>query len=161
MDQIEFGDIEKSISIIVNEIWQSPDWVEWYEDELILNLQDGLRIEIGLKGLGGSAAYARDPKGTTILFDGAPMYDMSEGLHKDMTFVAQVAVDIFYLLEEIRRDRNVNGDDRYSKSIVAAVGPLILFLKMMLEKRPELIQQRWWRMVIDALEAAGAPLDLD
>jgi hypothetical protein len=161
LDQIEFGDIEKSISIIVNEIWQSPDWVEWYEDELILNLQDGLRMEIGLKGLGGSAAYARDPKGTTILFRGAPMYDMSEGLHKDMTFVAQVALDIFYLLEEIRRDRKVNGDDRYSKSIVAAVGPLILFLKMMLEKRPELIQQKWWRMVIDALETAGAPLDLD
>ncbi len=161
MDQIEFGDIEKSTSIIVNEIWQSPDWVEWYEDELILNVQEGLRVEIGLKGLGGSAAYARDPKGTTILFRGAPMYDMSEALHKDMTFVAQVAVDIFYLLEEIRRDRNVNGDDRYSKSIVAAVGPLILFLKMMLENRPELIQQKWWRIVIDALETAGAPLDLD
>jgi hypothetical protein len=34
MEPIEFGDIEKSISILVNEIWQSPDWVVWYEDEL-------------------------------------------------------------------------------------------------------------------------------
>ncbi len=161
MDQIEFGDIEKSISILVNEIWQSPDWVDWYEDELDLNLQDGLRVEIGLKGLGGSAAYVRDPKGTTILFRGAPMYDMSEGLHKDMTFVAQVGVDLFYLLEEIRRSPNVNDDDRYSKAILGALGPVIMFLKLTVEQRPDLIQQKWWRPVLDVLKNAGAPVDLD
>lgn len=160
MEQIQFGDIKKSISILVNEIWQSPDWVDWYENQLDLNIQDGLRVEIGLQGLGGSAAYARDPKGTTILFRGAPMYDMSESLHEDLTFVAQVAVDLFYLLEEIRRSELVNSDDRYSKTIVSVVGPLILFLKMILEKRPELIQQKWYGPVLDVLKHAGAPLDL-
>lgn len=161
MEPIEFGNIEKSISILVNEIWQSPDWVVWHEDELNLNIQDGLRVEIGLKGLGGSAAYARDPKGTTILFRGAPMYDMSESLHKDLSFVAQVAVDLFYLLEEIRRSDHVNGDGRYSRSIVTVVGPLIMFLKMTLEQRPELIKQDWYGPVLDALKNSGAPLDLD
>ena len=161
MEPIEFGNMEKSISILVNEIWQSPDWVDWYEDELQLNIQDGLRVEIGLKGLGGSAAYARDPKGTTFLFRGAPMYDMSESLHKDLTFVAQVAVDLFYLLEEIRRSSHVNKDERYSKSIIGVVGPLIMFLKITLEQRPELIQKDWYGPVLDALKNAGAPLDLD
>jgi hypothetical protein len=161
VDQIEFGDIEKSINILVNEIWQSPDWVDWYEDELDLNLQDGLRVEIGLKGLGGSAAYAKDPKGTTILFRGAPMYDMSEGLHKDMTFVAQVCIDLFYLLEEIRRSPHVNDHDRYSKAILGALGPVIMFLKLTVEQRPDLIQQKWWGPVLDVLKNAGAPVDLD
>ena len=161
MEQIQFGDIEKSISILVNEIWQSPDWADWYENQLDLNIQDGLRVEIGLQGLGGSAAYARDPKGTTVLFRGAPMYDMSMSQHKDLTFVAQVAVDLFYLLEEIRRSEHVNGDDRYSKAIVSVVGPLIMFLKITLEQRPELIQQDWYGPVLDALKNAGAPLDLD
>ena len=50
MEPIEFGNMEKSISILVYEIWQSPDWVDWYEDELQLNIQDGLRVEIGLQG---------------------------------------------------------------------------------------------------------------
>lgn len=161
MESIEFGNIEKSISILVNEIWQSPDWADWYEDQLNLNLQDGLRVEIGLKGLGGSAAYAQDPKGSTVLFRGAPMYDMSEELHKDMTFVAQVAVDVFYLLEGIRRNNNVNADERYSKSIMSVLGPLIMFLKISVEQRPDLIQKDWYGPVLDALKNAGAPLDLD
>jgi len=161
MEPIEFGNMEKSISILVNEIWQTPDWVDWYEDELQLNIQDGLRVEIGLQGLGGSAAYARDPKGTTVLFRGAPMYDMSESLHKDLTFVAQVAVDLFYLLEEIRRSGHVNKDGRYSKAIIGVVGPLIVFLKITLEQRPELIHKDWYGPVLDALKNAGATLDLD
>ena len=89
------------------------------------------------------------------------MYDMSDSQHKDLTFVAQVAVDLFYLLEEIRRSAHVNADERYSKSIITAVGPLIIFLKVTLEQRPELIQQDWYGPVLDALKNAGAPLDLD
>jgi hypothetical protein len=161
MEPIQFGNLENSIGILVNEIWQSPDWVEWYDGELDLNIQDGLRVEISLQGLGGSAAFARDPNGTSVLFPGAPIYDMSESNHKDLTFVAQVAVDLFYLLEKIRRSKVVNADDRYSKSIVAVVGPLIMFLKMALEQRPELIQQSWYGHALDALKNAGVPLDLD
>ena len=149
-----FGTLENSVSILVNDIWGSPDWADWYEDSLQLNIHEKLRIEIGLTGLGGSAAYL-ERSDHVQLFAGAPMYVMDVSMHKDLTFVAQLALDIFYLLEEIRTDRDVAGDSGLSGQIVKVVGPLILFLKITLETRPDSIQREWWGRILDALKHAG------
>lgn len=154
MEANGFGTLENSISILINDIWGSPDWADWHEDSLELRIHEKLRVEIGLTGLGGSAAYL-ERADHVQLFAGAPMYVMDTTMHKDLTFVAQLALDIFYLLEEIRRDREVARDSALSGKIVKIVGPLILFLKTTLEARPELIQQDWWARILDALRNAG------
>lgn len=154
MEANGFGTLENSISILVNDIWGSPDWADWYEDSLELNIHEKLRVEISLTGLGGSAAYL-ERSDHVQLFGGAPMYLMDATMHKDLTFVAQLALDIFYLLEQIRRDEEVASDSVLSAQIMKVLGPLILFLKITIEKRPGAIQQEWWVRVFDALKTAG------
>lgn len=154
MEANGFGTLGNSISILINDIWGSPDWADWYEDSLELQIHEKLRVEIGLTGLGGSAAYL-EKADHVQLFAGAPMYVMDTTMHKDLTFVAQLALDIFYLLEEIRRDEEVAGDSVLSAQIMKTLGPLILFLKITLENRPETIQQEWWARVFEALKVAG------
>ena len=160
MDQLKFGTITDSISILVNEVWNAPDWADWFEDSLELNIHPKLRMEISLTGLGGSVAYLKRQDGT-VMVRGAPLYDMSPGLHKDLSFVAQVGLDIFFLLEGIRRDQESKGEQQLSGPILSVIGPIIMFFKVTLELRPDMIQKGWYGPVLDALQAAGVPLDID
>jgi hypothetical protein len=160
MGQSSFGTVEKSIRILVDQVWNSPSWVSLSSNQLVLDIHKDLRVEVSLAGLGGSAAFHRQPDGTNLLIGGSPVYDMSSETLKDLTFVAQVAVDLFYLLEGVRRSDAAQSDPSLSKAIVGVMGPLIMFLKFTIEQRPELIQKNWYKLVIQALETAGVPLKL-
>ena len=87
------------------------------------------------------------------------MYNMEESMHKDLTFVAQLVIDLFYLLEDVRSDKNAVGDKELSRAIANAVVPLMLFLQMAMEQRPELIQKKWWKHSMEALTNAGLKLN--
>lgn len=158
MENIEFESMETSISILVNDIWQNPDWVDWYEDELQIQVHPRLRVDVSLVGLGGSRALLKTDSGQTRQFSGMPVYDMGESLHKDLSFLTLVIVDVYYLLEEIRRVEEVVRDKELSDAIVNVAGPMLMFLEMALTQRPELIKQEYWGYAIDALKTAGFKL---
>lgn len=151
--------METSINILVNEIWESPDWAVRHEDQLEISPHPRIRINIALTGLGGSAAFLKLQDGSSLQFGGAPMYNMEESMHKDLTFVAQLVIDLFYLLEDVRSDKNAVGDKELSRAIANAVVPLMLFLQMAMEQRPELIQKKWWKHSMEALTNAGLKLN--
>lgn len=156
MENYSLKTIDDSVQILFD-VLGKPEWFTWNDEKINFNFDPRYRVEMSLKGMGGSAGFSKLPDGSSLLHGGMPLYIMEQKTLENFDFLTMLCLDLIKHFLPVYEEAASHGDEEWTKKVTKLVGNIGLFLDMLLTERPGMVSEMYTRLIQENLHDLGFP----